>query len=91
MCSPTLTHPLDVPFSISPTSTPHLSAGIVDKPADLDVATVMSMGFPAYRGGVVFYGDIVGAGLYGTMEGKECLGVCWWYCTGMASLSLDAP
>ncbi|KAL6769994.1 ECH3 [Auxenochlorella protothecoides x Auxenochlorella symbiontica] len=38
-----------------------VAEGIVDKPADLDVATVMSMGFPAYRGGVVFYGDIVGA------------------------------
>ena len=28
-----------------------LSEGIVDKAADLDVATIMSMGFPAYRGG----------------------------------------
>lgn len=26
-----------------------IAEGIVDKPADLDVATVMSMGFPAYR------------------------------------------
>lgn len=26
-----------------------ISEGIVDKPADLDVATVLSMGFPAYR------------------------------------------
>ena len=26
-----------------------VSEGVVDKPADLDVATVMSMGFPAYR------------------------------------------
>lgn len=38
------------------------SAGIVDKPADLDVASVMAMGFPAWRGGIVFYGDLVGAG-----------------------------
>ena len=26
-----------------------IAEGIVDKPSDLDVATVMSMGFPAYR------------------------------------------
>ena len=26
-----------------------IDEGIVDKPSDLDVATVMSMGFPAYR------------------------------------------
>ena len=33
----------------------------MDKPADLDVATVMSMGFPAYRGGLIFWADLVGA------------------------------
>lgn len=26
-----------------------IAEGIVDKPADLDVATVLAMGFPAYR------------------------------------------
>ena len=26
-----------------------IEEGIVDKPADLDVATVLAMGFPAYR------------------------------------------
>lgn len=26
-----------------------IDEGIVDKPSDLDVATVMSMGFPPYR------------------------------------------
>ena len=26
-----------------------IAEGIVDKPADLDVATVLSMGFPPYR------------------------------------------
>jgi enoyl-CoA hydratase/3-hydroxyacyl-CoA dehydrogenase len=35
--------------------------GIVDKAADLDVASVMAMGFPAYRGGIVFWADSVGA------------------------------
>ena len=39
-----------------------LTAGIVDKPADLDVAMVMGMGFPAFRGGLIFWADLVGAG-----------------------------
>lgn len=38
-----------------------IAEGIVDKPADLDVASVMAMGFPAARGGLVFWGDHVGA------------------------------
>lgn len=38
-----------------------VAEGIVDKAADLDVATVMSMGFPPYRGGLIFWGDLVGA------------------------------
>lgn len=40
-------------------------AGIVDKAADLDVAMVMGMGFPAYRGGLIFWADLVGAGALG--------------------------
>lgn len=36
-----------------------IDEGIVDKPSDLDVATVMSMGFPAYR--------------YYTTNGRVCL------------------
>jgi enoyl-CoA hydratase/3-hydroxyacyl-CoA dehydrogenase len=39
-----------------------IAEGIVDKPADLDVATVMAMGFPAPRGGLIFWADLVGAG-----------------------------
>ena len=39
----------------------HDIAGVVDKPADLDVATVMAMGFPPYRGGLIFWADLVGA------------------------------
>eukprot|EP00887_Chlorella_sp_A99_P004050 scaffold11.g4050.t1 len=35
--------------------------GIVDKPADLDVATVLAMGFPPYRGGLLFWADLCGA------------------------------
>lgn len=38
-----------------------IDEGIVDKPADLDVATVMAMGFPPYRGGLIFWADLVGA------------------------------
>eukprot|EP00897_Mesotaenium_endlicherianum_P002256 jgi/Mesen1/2058/ME000150S01147 len=38
-----------------------LDEKIVVKAADLDIATVMAMGFPAYRGGLVFWADLVGA------------------------------
>eukprot|EP00195_Chlamydomonas_chlamydogama_P011374 CAMPEP_0202900968 /NCGR_PEP_ID=MMETSP1392-20130828/12462_1 /ASSEMBLY_ACC=CAM_ASM_000868 /TAXON_ID=225041 /ORGANISM="Chlamydomonas chlamydogama, Strain SAG 11-48b" /LENGTH=718 /DNA_ID=CAMNT_0049587441 /DNA_START=176 /DNA_END=2332 /DNA_ORIENTATION=+ len=38
-----------------------IAEGIVEKPADLDVATVMSMGFPPYKGGLIFWADLVGA------------------------------
>lgn len=38
-----------------------ISEGIADKPSDLDVASVMGMGFPAYRGGVIFWSDIIGS------------------------------
>ncbi|KAI8468942.1 MAG: ClpP/crotonase-like domain-containing protein [Monoraphidium minutum] len=38
-----------------------IAEGIVDKPADLDVASVMAMGFPPYRGGLIFWADLVGA------------------------------
>ena len=34
-----------------------LAEGIVEKPKDMDIASVMSMGFPAYRGGVVHWAD----------------------------------
>lgn len=34
---------------------------IVDKASDLDVASVMAMGFPAPRGGLIFWGDGLGA------------------------------
>ena len=33
----------------------------MDKVADLDIATIMSMGFPAYRGGLMHWGDTYGA------------------------------
>ena len=34
---------------------------IVDKPSDLDVAAVLGMGFPPYRGGLIKFADLVGA------------------------------
>ena len=33
---------------------------VVDKPADLDVASVLAMGFPPYRGGLIKWADLVG-------------------------------
>jgi enoyl-CoA hydratase/3-hydroxyacyl-CoA dehydrogenase len=38
-----------------------VAEGVVDKPSDLDVASVMAMGFPAARGGLIFWADLVGA------------------------------
>ncbi|KAI3432440.1 hypothetical protein D9Q98_003993 [Chlorella vulgaris] len=38
-----------------------IDEGIVEKAADLDVAMVMGMGFPAFRGGLIFWADLVGA------------------------------
>ncbi|GMJ08393.1 MULTIFUNCTIONAL PROTEIN 2, multifunctional protein 2 [Hibiscus trionum] len=35
--------------------------GIAVKTADLDIATVMGMGFPAYRGGLMFWADSLGS------------------------------
>lgn len=37
-----------------------LDEDVVVRSADLDIASVLGMGFPAYRGGVVFWGDSVG-------------------------------
>jgi enoyl-CoA hydratase/3-hydroxyacyl-CoA dehydrogenase len=39
-----------------------LDEGIAIRASDIDVASVMGMGFPAYRGGVMKYADMVGAG-----------------------------
>ncbi|KAG2485502.1 hypothetical protein HYH03_015775 [Edaphochlamys debaryana] len=38
-----------------------VAEGIVDKAADLDVASVMAMGFPPVKGGLIFWADLVGA------------------------------
>jgi len=36
-----------------------LDEGIAIKASDLDVSSVLGMGFPAYRGGIVFFGEIL--------------------------------
>ncbi|KAF3456245.1 hypothetical protein FNV43_RR00895 [Rhamnella rubrinervis] len=38
-----------------------LDEGIAVKAADLDVAAVMGMGFPPYRGGIIFWADSLGS------------------------------
>lgn len=38
-----------------------LAEGIAVKAADLDIAAVMGMGFPPYRGGIVFWADSLGS------------------------------
>ncbi|CAH9117955.1 unnamed protein product [Cuscuta epithymum] len=39
-----------------------LDEGMVVRASDLDVASVLGMSFPSYRGGIVFWADTVGAG-----------------------------
>lgn len=34
-----------------------ISEGIVDKPSDIDAASVLAMGFPPYRGGLIWWAD----------------------------------
>ena len=53
-------------------------AGIVDKAADLDVAMVMGMGFPAFRGGLIFWADLVGAGGQAAGGGEVGRVMCGW-------------
>lgn len=38
-----------------------LDEGIAVKPSDLDVASIMGMGFPPYRGGIIFWADTYGS------------------------------
>ncbi|GMN62390.1 hypothetical protein TIFTF001_031463 [Ficus carica] len=38
-----------------------LAEGIAVKAADLDIASVMGMGFPPYRGGLIFWADSLGS------------------------------
>ncbi|KAJ4850472.1 Altered inheritance of mitochondria protein 1 [Turnera subulata] len=38
-----------------------LDEGVVVRASDLDIASVLGMSFPSYRGGIVFWADLVGA------------------------------
>ncbi|XP_020689146.1 glyoxysomal fatty acid beta-oxidation multifunctional protein MFP-a isoform X1 [Dendrobium catenatum] len=38
-----------------------LDEGIAVKASDLDIASIMGMGFPPYRGGIIFWADTLGA------------------------------
>nr|KAJ0195247.1 hypothetical protein LSAT_V11C700351440 [Lactuca sativa] len=38
-----------------------LEEQIVVKASDLDIAFVLGMSFPSYRGGIVFWADVVGS------------------------------
>lgn len=38
-----------------------LEEKIVVKASDLDIASVLGMSFPSYRGGIVFWADVVGS------------------------------
>ncbi|KAM1745594.1 hypothetical protein ACFX11_012324 [Malus domestica] len=38
-----------------------LAEGIAVKAADLDIAAIMGMGFPPYRGGILFWADLLGS------------------------------
>ncbi|XAR67013.1 3-hydroxybutyryl-CoA epimerase [Bertholletia excelsa] len=38
-----------------------MEEGVVVRASDLDVASVLGMSFPSYRGGIVFWADLVGA------------------------------
>ncbi|KAJ7973842.1 Peroxisomal fatty acid beta-oxidation multifunctional protein [Quillaja saponaria] len=37
-----------------------LDEGIIIRASDLDIASVLGMGFPSYRGGIIFWADLVG-------------------------------
>lgn len=46
-----------------------LDEGIAIRASDLDVSSVLGMGFPAYRGGILFWADSVGAGhIYSSLK-----------------------
>ncbi|KAJ4818321.1 Fatty acid oxidation complex subunit alpha [Rhynchospora pubera] len=38
-----------------------MGEGVVSKASDLDISSVLGMGFPKYRGGLVFWADTIGA------------------------------
>lgn len=57
-----------------------LEEGIVLRASDLDVASVLGMSFPSYRGGIVFWADTVGAKhIYASLKKwSELYGSFYW-------------
>ncbi|XP_027193273.1 peroxisomal fatty acid beta-oxidation multifunctional protein AIM1 isoform X2 [Cicer arietinum] len=46
-----------------------LEEGVVIRASDLDIASVLGMSFPSYRGGIVFWADLVGANhIYNSLQ-----------------------
>ncbi|PKA63465.1 Peroxisomal fatty acid beta-oxidation multifunctional protein [Apostasia shenzhenica] len=46
--------------------------GIVIRTSDIDIATILGMGFPRYRGGLLFWADTVGSSyIYSKLKGWE--------------------
>ncbi|KAM7527043.1 hypothetical protein LguiB_030453 [Lonicera macranthoides] len=46
-----------------------LAEGIAVKASDLDIASVLVMGFPSYRGGIIFWANYLGSGyIYSRLE-----------------------
>ncbi|GLJ12630.1 hypothetical protein SUGI_0194880 [Cryptomeria japonica] len=46
-----------------------LDEGIAIKASDLDISSILGLGFPAYRGGIMFWADSVGAGhVYSSLQ-----------------------
>ncbi|KAI5084489.1 hypothetical protein GOP47_0000658 [Adiantum capillus-veneris] len=75
-----------------------LQERVVSKASDLDIASVMGMGFPSYRGGLVFWADSLGASYIATRlkERSKCYGdffkPCSWlnHCASNG-LKLSSP
>ncbi len=57
-----------------------LEEGIAQRPSDIDVVYVFGYGFPAYRGGPMFYADTIGLEkVYRTIcEFGSCYGEAFW-------------
>ncbi|KAK6941505.1 3-hydroxyacyl-CoA dehydrogenase, C-terminal [Dillenia turbinata] len=55
-----------------------IDEGVVIRAADLDIASVLGMSFPSYRGGIVFWADMVGPKhIYESLKKwSECTCIC---------------